>query len=564
MIGVESMFRLTNAVLAIPAEQSTATRISTALGEVGFVSFVAMTTNLGVLIIIGSVSAQPIREFCVFACVALVVDYILHMTFFLAVLSVDVRRLELQDSLDRMMTHSHDDDTNLDDWNTKKANNGVFDFIFRGGSPFSTRIAGSAIIICFAVALNMHFLDNQHPAITLLALGSILRNPKNIRKATLAQTSEMPLNVVRSPTAWMRAQDQVTGMELIRAVKPGDVRAIARAYNPLFFVLAGSDRARTPSKMPNIMSTLELDVIKDHMQSFILTVIIVVAGITMLMNYLLFDDVPMDEPTRSRKGEGPQLTCQTLIEGHSLDIAMITASPKGVVVSVGLDRRIVVWKLATSRRPASKDVIRPTCSEHNLWPVIAIALCPKGEWLAVAPRNGPISFFRADKAVFYRTLPVDMRGQAPSAFFFAPDMGLNLGPRLIVIGHDGWLSEVFVKTGETVRHRICSGIIVSSSHGVFTPRLPLRIVTACQRGRIFVSSKSSGDWYTEQLDLNAPPQTSVVLEPGEPCTILPLSGLGMVISSRSCNVELVDLLSGTCIALYMTQLYLTNAYRLHH
>lgn len=147
VIGLENMFRLINAVIAIPAEQSTAARVSGGLGEVGFVSFVAMLTNLVGLLGFASVLTIPaMSEFCIFACVALAVDYILHMTFFLAVMSVDVRRLELQDSLDRHLNLSSDNEETLDGWHEKKVQGGFMEFLFRGGSPVSTRIAGSAIV----------------------------------------------------------------------------------------------------------------------------------------------------------------------------------------------------------------------------------------------------------------------------------------------------------------------------------------------------------------------------------------------------------------------------------
>lgn len=146
VFGVESMFRLINAVLTIPAEQPTAVRIASALGEVGFISFVAMATNLAILIIIGSISAQAIREFCVFACIAILLDYILHMTFFLAVLSVDVRRLELQESIDRLMLSLNEEDESLDPAYNKQQQSSLFDYFIGGASPLSSRIAGSVIV----------------------------------------------------------------------------------------------------------------------------------------------------------------------------------------------------------------------------------------------------------------------------------------------------------------------------------------------------------------------------------------------------------------------------------
>ena len=142
---MENMFRLINAVFAMPAEQSTAQRISGALGEVGFLSSIAVATDLIMLVIIARISVPAVHEFCLFAGVALLVDFILHMTFFLAVLSVDVRRLELQDSLDKLMTlNSNEDD--LGAFGPPANPNPVIEFIFQGGSPLSTRIAGSAIV----------------------------------------------------------------------------------------------------------------------------------------------------------------------------------------------------------------------------------------------------------------------------------------------------------------------------------------------------------------------------------------------------------------------------------
>jgi len=142
------MFRLINAVLETPAEQPTTSRIATALGEVGFLSSVAVGTDLGLLFIIGQFSVPAVREFCTFAGVALVMDFFLHLTYFLAVLSVDVRRLELQDSLDRLTFNepkSYDGRMDSDEGRGKLGN-----LIMQRAMPMSTRIAGS-VIVCSIV-----------------------------------------------------------------------------------------------------------------------------------------------------------------------------------------------------------------------------------------------------------------------------------------------------------------------------------------------------------------------------------------------------------------------------
>jgi hypothetical protein len=135
VIGCENMLRLINSVLEIPAEQPTTNRVAIALGEVGFLSSVAVGTDLVLLLVIGQFSVPAVREFCTFAGVALIMDFFLHLTYFLAVLSVDVRRLELRDSLDRLTFNGPES-------YEKKSSEAVM----HREMPMSTRIAGSLIV----------------------------------------------------------------------------------------------------------------------------------------------------------------------------------------------------------------------------------------------------------------------------------------------------------------------------------------------------------------------------------------------------------------------------------
>ncbi len=47
------------------------------------------------------VVSPGVQSFCKFAAVAIIFDFFFYLTFFVAVLSVDVRRMELQESIDR-------------------------------------------------------------------------------------------------------------------------------------------------------------------------------------------------------------------------------------------------------------------------------------------------------------------------------------------------------------------------------------------------------------------------------------------------------------------------------
>lgn len=399
-------------------------------------------------------------------------------------------------------------------------------------------------MICVLIALNAHFFDNETPWRTFQAFCESIQ----IRKQAAdigASPANMPLNQARTPTSWLELQDQSTGKELIQIWKPGGHRLIAKVYDPLFIVLKDSDRIRAKKCFSDFINFLDLDALKDHSLPFILTIVVAAAGVTLLMNHLLLKELP-DVLEGLEATEGPLLTTQTLYEGHSLDIVMLAASPKGIVVSVGLDRRIVVWNLRGKWGPA-KDIISPACSEHVLWPVMALAVDNLGQWVAIAPRAGRISLWQIEESSFHCSVSLELQGQNPSAFFFAPrqeDQACG-GARLIVVRQDGWLFEVCVSAGHILHYRICPSII-SSSHVVSTHKMSLRIVTLCEEGQIFVTYKLQGEWRTELLYVSEALAESFSRgNPDlEPFTILPLPVLGMVVSSMECNVELVDLLSG--------------------
>lgn len=97
------MFGLVNAVtrtsITLPVKQRIALGLSHA-GTSNTLKVVSYNAILGVLAVIaGNAGAGAITQFCVFAIVVLVAHWFLAHTFFLAVLSIDIQRLELDDLL---------------------------------------------------------------------------------------------------------------------------------------------------------------------------------------------------------------------------------------------------------------------------------------------------------------------------------------------------------------------------------------------------------------------------------------------------------------------------------
>lgn len=105
VIGLENIFRLINAVIITPAENTPGVRIGEALGEVGHVALSGVAQNLVILWLLSKIGPE-VANFCAFAAIAIVFDFFNLCTFFTAVLSVDISRMELSDSLSRASSRS--------------------------------------------------------------------------------------------------------------------------------------------------------------------------------------------------------------------------------------------------------------------------------------------------------------------------------------------------------------------------------------------------------------------------------------------------------------------------
>lgn len=116
-----------------------------AVGDIGASSTIAVAFDLFLLFLFSHISFPAVKEYCAFAAVAITLDFILHLTFFIAVLSVDVNRLELQDTIDRMNNSSKTVKRNPSVAESSNAYKSFKDFF---SQRLSTRIAGTAIVSC--------------------------------------------------------------------------------------------------------------------------------------------------------------------------------------------------------------------------------------------------------------------------------------------------------------------------------------------------------------------------------------------------------------------------------
>ncbi|XP_070565484.1 LOW QUALITY PROTEIN: sterol regulatory element-binding protein cleavage-activating protein-like [Ptychodera flava] len=96
-IGLENIWVLTKSVVSTPVHLDVKIRVAKGLSREGWYITKNLYTEL-MIICVGYFTFVPaIQEFCLFVIVGLITDFLLQMMFFVTVLSIDIRRLELSD-----------------------------------------------------------------------------------------------------------------------------------------------------------------------------------------------------------------------------------------------------------------------------------------------------------------------------------------------------------------------------------------------------------------------------------------------------------------------------------
>ena len=96
-IGFENIVVLTKSVVSTPADLDVRHRIALGLQKESWKITKNLTFEL-IIIFVGILTMLPaIQEFCAFAYVGLLIDFFMQMFFFVTVLSIDIRKMELSD-----------------------------------------------------------------------------------------------------------------------------------------------------------------------------------------------------------------------------------------------------------------------------------------------------------------------------------------------------------------------------------------------------------------------------------------------------------------------------------
>ncbi|OAA52071.1 Quinoprotein amine dehydrogenase, beta chain-like protein [Metarhizium rileyi] len=532
-MSLENIFRLINAVILTPSQDSTSNRIGHAFGQTAHTALASSLQNVLILVSLSRVVSSGVSAFCIFAAVAIVFDFFYLSTFFLSVLSVDVRRMELGDALSRAALRQ-----------SRRKYHGtsrgpLADGFFQGKIAWSTRIAGTVIAIGFVIIAQWHFFGDENMFRKLLRLcrgteSTLLRTPD----------SSLPkgLHQARGHTSWLRNQDHETAQEIIRLIKPGAYSYIARVFEPLVFVKRDSDRI-PHSKEPTLLPAA-YDFVHHQLSRFVVIVVVIIAALRLLMNYLLWGE-DAELANGGEQDDAPLITVRSLGGGHVLDVALLSKSRAGHIVSVGLDRVVRVWDIRD--RGSSYAIADGNDAEMCPFPILGMSIDSTSTWLALLSASR-ISFWNLAEHRWGVSTPLESCSQRPAAFIFDPSCIID-EPTVLLVHHDSTLAQL--TAGEKVANSVISicpeslalarGLTKESNSGV-----EMFIIMVSKKGQVYISKRQRSLWNTKAMDLKS-------ADTGGIFQIVPLSPLGVFALAASDRVYIVDAEEGEVIRTISTE-----------
>lgn len=353
------------------------------------------------------------------------------------------------------------------------------------------------------------------------------------------------INQVRTPAGWIMLQDYKDAKQILDFVKPNVHHIVARVYDPLFVVLRDSNRWVPLSTNPSLL-TLWWDTVRKHIYPFLLVLIFSVAVVTLLVQYMLWNELPGEEPHSDFTQHHSTLALDTLPEAHRLDLIKLTACARGHIISVSLDRRVSFSLFDPHTHKYSLSVLTTVAMTPPLWPIVSTALDENGAWAALCTQDGNVAFWNLPEQRLIYFVRVKLEDQQICAFgFISINKEDGERPSLIIVTCDAMVLEIDVvgsKVAQSFRmsqEKLVLATISRSKAGV-------NIIALTRSGRIRIAASISGDWAlaaVERLDNRLAPGS----KEGKIISLTSIPSLGTFATVRLRVVELVDIKTKTLI-----------------
>ncbi|KAG5642408.1 hypothetical protein DXG03_002840 [Asterophora parasitica] len=390
-VGAENMFNLVDAVGKTPVTLSVKQRIAEGLSRAGTSNTLKVVTYIIILGIIAFFSVGAIRQFCSFAIVVLVAHWFLAHTFFVAVLSIDIQRLEL----DELLRH---DSSSLAP---------AIQLLSKRDTPPKPRSVLQKLIFSVQKLLKGRAATNLS-LLLLLAITATLyyttyTSTSNHDQASLSNHFPRPPTKIiesssnKKPAAWYiwkTLNPILTPLLHLRVEVPNIVTF--RDPDPMAF--AHQKRPRPRYSMRTFRFALWL------LKIVVMPIAATISALYGLLLYLLKNAelleaqrnrAESDAPEEDLKSLESQVSFSTLPRALTSDVELLAASKDGkVVASVGLHNEIIIWRVHKKTHlaiDAGQVLLRTASTSSAVSTLTTVAIDNSGRHCAVGTGSGIIA-----------------------------------------------------------------------------------------------------------------------------------------------------------------------------
>ena len=512
--------------------------VSDALGRLGTTPFTAAAQKASLLILLSTTTTHGFASFGYTAAISICVDLFLFFTFTVAVLSLNTRAINLQESFssaeERGSVERNPYRASSPEGNYKRSSSK------RGGSRKAAGLVVAGLSIAFSLA---HFL-----------LGSDAPTPGGLPRLSFESAFRaLPSYAIQpvssaNPFEWLQSLAVNPLREAPGCSGLNSSRYLVRFHDPLIAV--PPQLALSNGSLVDIALPRRLLVSPAHKQMWLPTLAFSIVSLVVL--YFWEAGVASeDEGGSSASGEdGGVSSIVCLPQAHTLDVFLLAADSRRFLVSVGFDREIRLWDLESTT--ASSQPIPYSTSMGVHWPVTLVSIDSKAEWVAICSHDRHVALWNRQRQCFGLSSSTESR-IVSCVFAKAPTIGRTamLVSRLLLMLENGGLVDINIDTGHIIRARLCNHVRIRSAHISSDPRMPARLVILTEHEGIFVSVNRDGRWLTRPLQLAAPDFASPAINRSLRFSVIPsLRGVGIAYNEEQLNLHLLDLSTGNASFYY--------------
>ncbi|CCH42682.1 Sterol regulatory element-binding protein cleavage-activating protein [Wickerhamomyces ciferrii] len=516
VVGIENTFRLINSISQTPVEQSIQLRVSQGLSDVGLTSTLVSLLDLILLILIYPFVSINTQKFLIFASITLIIDHFLHLTFFAAVLSVDIHRLEL----DELLNNRDSKKNNIyDSLNSTSENSKLFKiikFIKNIKLPISTTATGTIVIILFLIITNIRWTDNNIWS--------------NLLPTSHSQNSinNDPLNLIKNDDVLINFIDKKSlSSEIINLSYKNNEKDLSKVLIKIYepkIISHGPTRVENFDFTLNTTYKFDLYYVLEFLTSlaFILSIILLILKIFQIDNPISEN---LNDPNSKEISKLKQhsFNSKILTGGHFLDIIKIETSRSPFIVSIGLDHKLLVWSPASQPMPVPSQL--PINS--SIWPITHVTYNDLDLEIKIneLENTKPLeAFFRIKTipAFLQRKLNLNSKIQntsapssrrnsmrsiaspalIPSGLSFTNTAGAHTDLKeLVIILKDGRVARLSCEDGSLTFEKLTNSKLVSSAK-LITPRVNDRLVSFTEDGKVLLSTAVNNKWKTRIVHID--------------------------------------------------------------